>query len=175
VSAARARAARRARLVRCVAVAPLLVAACRPAEAVTPVPVPTGAPVDSALLRRGPSMDLSRAQRFEIAAVGDSTLVLAAPSATWVRPGKRGIAVDPRRRDVLVARFEVLRRSADSVTALVTGQTQRITTDHVALLERPADTVIVRESVVVRRRGTFWIGALTGAVVGAAAGLLVGR
>lgn len=111
--------------------------------------------------------DPSTAVRFEIVAVGDSTFHLLAPDARWLREGMIGIVVDPRRRDVLVARFTLLGLRADTADALVTGQTMRVSTDHVALVARPAPAPqIVRR--IERRR--FW----TGAIVGGALGLIFG-
>ncbi|WP_284351822.1 hypothetical protein [Roseisolibacter agri] len=112
--------------------------------------------------------DPSTAVRFEIVAVGDSTFQLLAPDPSWLREGMMGIVVDPRRRDVLVARFSLLALRADTADALVTGQTMRVSTDHVALIARPpvVQTPIVRR--IERRR--FW----TGAIVGGALGLIVG-
>jgi hypothetical protein len=76
--------------------------------------------------------DPSTAVRFEIVAVGDSTFAFLAPNATWLSVGSSGIAVDPRRRDILVARFRLIAMRADTGTALVTGQTTRLVTEHVA-------------------------------------------
>lgn len=99
------------------------------------------------------------AYRFEITAVGDSTFDFHVGSASWVHRGMRGVAVDPRRRDVLVARFTVLDVSGGEATALVTGQTTRVDPAHVALLTRPTPPWW--------RRGTFWAGLFTGGVIGA--------
>ena len=99
--------------------------------------------------------------RFEIVAVGDTTFTFR-PGSGWVKRGLRGIAVDPRRRDVMVARFHVASVQDGVATAVITGQTTNITTDYVALMippERPWYT-----------RTTFWIGAVVGAIVGAVAG-----
>jgi hypothetical protein len=123
--------------------------------------------------RPRPSVDPATAQRFEIVAVGDSTLTFLARRASWVDSGRYGIAVDPRRRDLLVARFEVLARQGDSATAVVTGQTQRVTPDHVALLERPAEPDTVTVVRVVRPRARFWEGVLTGSAVGVLLGLVL--
>lgn len=101
--------------------------------------------------------------RFEIAAVGDTTLSFRSGTERWIRGGLRGIAVDPRKRDVLVARLRVLRVDrAGTVTALVTGQTTAVTTDHVVLLQElhPA----------WYRRRTFWMGMALGAALGTVAG-----
>lgn len=119
--------------------------------------------VVSALLLALAAAPRARAQesayRFEITQVGDSTFVFHLGSASWVRRGMHGVAVDPRRRDVLVARFTVLGVSADSATALVTGQTTRVTTDQVALLSRP--------TAPWWKRGEFWSGILIGGLLGA--------
>ncbi|HET7565019.1 MAG TPA: hypothetical protein VFJ96_08500 [Gemmatimonadaceae bacterium] len=101
------------------------------------------------------------AVRFEITSVGDSTFSFAVGHHSWVRTGAHGIAVDPARRDALIARFTVVQvnDSAGQAKALVTGQTTRVTTDHVALLMQP--------SVPWYRKSVFWIGTAIGAVVGA--------
>ena len=118
----------------------------------------------------GPLPDPSTAVRFEIVAVGDSTFALLAPNASWLTAGTTGIAVDPRRRDILVARFRVIARQADTATALVTGQTTRLVTEHVALVARPPAPPVVLRRIEQRR---FWAGAAVGAVFGVIAGLLV--
>jgi len=76
------------------------------------------------------------AVRFEIRSVGDSTFTFAAPQAPWVTKGQKGIAVDPRRRDGLVARFVVLGVDDGIANALILGQSQKVTTDHVVLMVR---------------------------------------
>lgn len=103
------------------------------------------------------------AYRFEIASVGDSTVSLSTEKHEWLRAGQKGIAVDPMRHDALVARFVILRIDAEHKRALavVTGQTTRITTDHVALIDRPAKRWYAQP--------TLWIGAVVGAVIGAVA------
>ena len=102
------------------------------------------------------------AVRFEIQTVGDSTFTFAASQAPWVARGQKGIAVDPRRRDGLVARFVVLGVDAGVANALILGQSQKVTTDHVVLLRPP------RLHWYASKR--FWSGALGGLVVGFAAG-----
>jgi hypothetical protein len=103
------------------------------------------------------------AYRFEIASVGDSTVTLSTEKHEWLRAGQKGIAVDPMRHDALVARFVILRIDAEHKRALavVTGQTTRITTDHVALIDRPSRRWYAQP--------TLWIGAVVGAVIGAVA------
>lgn len=101
------------------------------------------------------------AYRFNIARTGDSTFAIPLAQNGWVKKGMRGIAVDPARRDALVARFRVTRVGRDSAVALITGQTTRVTTDHVALLERPSKPWYLRT--------TFWVGGVLGAIVGVVA------
>jgi hypothetical protein len=102
------------------------------------------------------------AVRFEIAGVADSTFSFAVGRHEWVAGGHRGIVVDPRRRDALVARFRVLRVREGLATAVVTGQTTALTTQHAALLTQPAPPFW--------RQPTFWIGLMIGGVVGWAVG-----
>ena len=138
------------------------------------LPVPVTAGVDSVpRLPRSP-VDVSTAQRFEILDVGDSTLRFLARRAAWLDSGVNGIVVDPRRRDVLVARFEVVRRLGDTATALVTGQTQRVVPEHVALVARPVDTVVVVQTEIARRpRTRFWEGVLAGVAAGVLGALVL--
>jgi hypothetical protein len=100
--------------------------------------------------------------RFEVREVADSTFAFDAGGRRWVRPGLRGIAVDPRRGDVLIARFEVVRVESGLVTALITGQTARVSTAHVAVLEQPPTRWY--------RVPMFWIGAAAGLLIGLAGG-----
>jgi hypothetical protein len=100
--------------------------------------------------------------RFEITAVGDTSFMFRPGRHTWVSAGQRGIAVDPRRRDVMVARFRVVEVIDGVANAVITGQTTNIATDHVALIVQPDPHWY--------QRPTFWVGALVGAVIGAVAG-----
>lgn len=100
--------------------------------------------------------------RFEITAVGDTTFLFRPGRHTWVSPNQRGIAVDPRRRDVMVARFSVVRVRDGVATAVITGQTTNISTEHVALIVQPSPHWY--------QRPTFWVGTVVGAIVGAVAG-----
>jgi hypothetical protein len=108
-------------------------------------------------------------RRFPLVAVDDSTVTFLAPREPWVRGGLYGIAVDPARRDALVARLYVVSRAADTAVALVTGQTTRMNTEYVAIFRR-------RSTPVLRQQG-FWGGLATGIAVGlgAALALLRGR
>jgi hypothetical protein len=101
-----------------------------------------------------------RAVRYEIIAVGDSTLSFKVGSAGWVRRGQVGTAVDPRKRDELVARFRVMRVRDGSAMALVTGQTTALSMEHVATLEEPKRPWF--------RAKTFWSGLVLGAALGLA-------
>jgi hypothetical protein len=103
------------------------------------------------------------AYRFEIDSVGDSTVTLSTEKHEWVRTGQKGIAVDPMHHDALIARFVIMSIDTQRKRALavVTGQTPRITTDHVALIVRPGRRWYAQP--------TLWIGAIVGAVVGAVA------
>jgi hypothetical protein len=101
------------------------------------------------------------AYRFEITTVGDSTVSLSTEKHEWGREGQKGIAVDPMRHDALVARFTILH--VDPVhkraLAIVTGQTTRLTTQHVALIARPGRKWYAQP--------TLWIGTVVGVVIGA--------
>jgi hypothetical protein len=102
------------------------------------------------------------AVRFEIRTVGDSTFTFAATQAPWVARGQKGIAVDPRRRDGLVARFVVVGVDDGVANALILGQSQKVTTDHVVLLRPPQSRWYASKR--------FWAGALGGAAAGFVAG-----
>ena len=97
--------------------------------------------------------------RFEIMNVGDSTITFATGSAAgWVRKGLNGLAIDPRQRDVLVARFEVLEVREGAALAVITGATRPLTTEDVAVLRTPAPSL-------VRQRG-FWAWMAAGVLAG---------
>jgi hypothetical protein len=103
-----------------------------------------------------------RGVRFEITQVGDTTFRFPRGTAGWVKPGRTGIAVDPRQRDILVARFRVVRVDSGMVTALITGQTTRVATEHIAVMEEPPRPWY--------KGITFWGGLVFGFVAGIAAG-----
>lgn len=111
------------------------------------------------VLTARPAVAQDRGDRFVITQVGDSTFVFATAGQHWVRSGMQGVAVDPLHRDILVARFRVVRVARDSALAFVTGQTTRLTTDHVALLVEPS-TPWYRQTV-------FWLGSVLGGIIGA--------
>jgi hypothetical protein len=137
-------------------VALLLVAACASGGTAKEQPKPAAAPAHPAI-RPGDAP-----YRFEILRARDTTFTFLVRAAEWVRPGQRGIVVDPRRHDVLVARFTTVRRTGDSVSAIVTGQTMDVSPEHVALLSRPRSSALKQRS--------FWLGLLAGAVAGGVAG-----
>jgi hypothetical protein len=97
--------------------------------------------------------------RFEITQVGDTTFRFPRGNAGWVRPEMTGIAVDPRRRDILVARFKVARIDSGLVTAVITGMTTRVATEHIAVLDAPPKPWY--------KGITFWAGTVFGIVIGA--------
>jgi hypothetical protein len=138
-----------------------------PPIAVPPAPVPPVEVAPPADTTASPTPGSEGDRRFLIVAVGDSTVSLVAPRARWVRPGMYGIAVDPGRRDALVARLYVQSRVADTAVALVTGQTTRMSTDYVAILRRPNTPVL--------RQRAFWGGVAAGAAAAAAAALAAMR
>lgn len=101
----------------------------------------------------------SEGYRFTIDQAGDSTVTFSTQGQGWVHPGLRGIAVDPRRHDALVARLEVLSVAGGQAVALITGQTTRLSPEHAVVLTRPPAPFF--------RQAVFWIGAAAGAAVGA--------
>jgi hypothetical protein len=107
--------------------------------------------------------------RFEIASAGDSTFTLVVGRHPWVRPGLYGIVVDPRQRDVLIARFQIIAADSANAMGLITGMTTRVTTDHVALLDRPPPP-----APPWHKRRSFWLGVLFGVAAGFGLGV-VGR
>jgi hypothetical protein len=105
--------------------------------------------------------------RFEIASAADSTFTLVIGRHPWVRPGLYGIVVDPRQRDILVARFQIIAADSANAMGLVTGVTTRVTTEHVALLDKPPPPV-----PPWHKRRSFWLGVLFGAAAGFGIGSL---
>ena len=61
------------------------------------------------------------AVRFTVTQVGDTTFTFRVGDQVWVRQGLRGIVVDPRQQDVLVARFRVTRVANGQANAVITG------------------------------------------------------
>jgi hypothetical protein len=103
--------------------------------------------------------------RFEITAVGDTTVTFRAGRLTWVVRSPSTIVVDPKRRDALVARLRVVSLSSNGeATAVVTGQTGRITTDHFVIAVEPRSRWY--------RSPLLWIGTAFGLAAGFALGKL---
>ena len=105
------------------------------------------------------------AARFEIEVVDDSTAVIRVEEARWVRRGLAAYAVDPQRRDALVARLSVIALDSTTARLLVTSQVTRVTTEHFLLVPRPA-TPWWRSRVV-------WTSMVAGALAGISGTLLV--
>jgi hypothetical protein len=96
--------------------------------------------------------------RFPVTSVGDSTVNFSLGSNTWVAVGKKGIVVDPKRQDVLVARIEVLSVRGGTARAVITGQTTTVEPGYVAVLERPEPRLFSKRD--------FWIGTVLGTMLG---------
>jgi hypothetical protein len=111
------------------------------------------------VLGAGTAQAQSRGIRFEITQVGDTMFRFPRGTAGWLKPKTTGIVVDPRRRDALVARFQVMRVDSGLVTAQVTGLTTRIAIEHIAVLHEPPKPWY--------RGITFWAGTVFGVVIGA--------
>ena len=111
------------------------------------------------LVGAGKAEAQQRGIRFEITQVGDTTIRFPRGNASWVKPKMTGIAVDPRRRDILVARFTVVRVDSGLVTAAITGMTTRVATEHVALMAEPPKPWY--------KGVAFWGGTVFGFVIGA--------
>ncbi|MEO7520469.1 MAG: hypothetical protein ABIW79_01505 [Gemmatimonas sp.] len=104
------------------------------------------------------------AARFEIESVNDSTATFRPFEATWLVPGMSIHAVDPARRDALVARLRIVRADSGRLTALVTSQVTRVTTEHFVLAIKPRTTWY--------RERRFWWGFVGGGVAGAAGAMI---
>ena len=111
-----------------------------------------------------PAAAQTRTARFFVDSVTDSTIVFRLGPVDWLRAGSTGIAVDPRQRDALIARFRVVSVGEQRATALITGQTTFVTLDHVALVDEPKRRFW--------RESSFWVGTLLGGVVGGVAAAL---
>ena len=98
------------------------------------------------------------AVRFPITQVGDTTFSFRLGEQAWVRSGLRGIVVDPRQQDMLVARFRVIAVSGGTANAVVTGQTTSVRIQHSVLLDIPRRPWYKDRLV--------WIGGAVGVAVG---------
>lgn len=110
-----------------------------------------------------PASAQTRTARFFVDSVTDSTIVFRLGPVDWLKAGASGIAVDPRQRDALIARFRVVSVGEQRATALITGQTTFVTLDHVALIDEPKRRFW--------RESSFWVGTLLGGVMGGLAAL----
>ena len=98
------------------------------------------------------------AVRFPVSEVGDTTFTFTVGGQRWVRPGLRGIVVDPRQRDVLVARFRVTNVNGETARAVITGQARGVSDAHTVLLDVPQRPWYKERS--------FWMGTVAGAAIG---------
>jgi hypothetical protein len=96
--------------------------------------------------------------RFDVTTVDDTTFTFATTGVGWVKRGQRGLVVDPAHGDELIAQFRVSKVGHARATAVVTGQTARLTTAHVALLQERRAPFF--------RRAWFWIGVAIGGAIG---------
>jgi hypothetical protein len=103
-----------------------------------------------------------RGVRFLVSEVRDSLVEFQQGTAKWIKRGKLGIAVDPARRDALIAQLRIDRVAGGMVTAVVTGQTQPLSADHVVILDEPPPPWY--------RRMALWAGLAVGAALGFLAG-----
>ena len=94
--------------------------------------------------------------RFPVVQVGDTTFTFRLGQHDWVRRGQRGIVVDPRQQDVLVARFQIRSVAQGQAQAVITGQTTTVSTQHMALLDVPQRPWY--------KDVRFWMGTAAGAV-----------
>ena len=100
-----------------------------------------------------------RDYRFEITQVTDTTVTFRAGRLTWVVRSPSTIVVDPRRRDALVARLRVLSvSSTGEATALITGQSGRITTEQFVIAAEPTSHWY--------RSPMLWVGTVFGLLAG---------
>jgi hypothetical protein len=102
----------------------------------------------------------ARVVRFEVTAVSDTSLNFRVGPEKWVAPGQTGSAVDPRRRDPLVARLRVAWVQDGIATAMVTGQTTAVSIDHVVTMEAPSRRWY--------KAVPFWAGVFLGGALGVA-------
>jgi hypothetical protein len=96
--------------------------------------------------------------RFPVASADGIIFTFGIGDHSWIRPGLRGMVVDPREQDALVARFRILSVSRQVARAEVSGQTTAISSSHMALLDPPP--------VPWYEQRIFWIGAGAGALFG---------
>ena len=98
------------------------------------------------------------AARFAVAASTDSTVTFRPAEVRWLRPGMRGLVVDPLLRDALIARLTVQRVDTIGIIATIAGGVSPVALTHVVLFEQPA--------IAWWRDRRFWFGAGAGVVTG---------
>ena len=96
------------------------------------------------------------AARFAVSASTDSTVTFRSAETRWLRPGMRGLVVDPLQRDALVARLTIQRVDTGGTVAIIAGGVSPVALTHVVLFARP--------SVSWWHDRHFWIGAGVGAI-----------
>jgi hypothetical protein len=96
--------------------------------------------------------------RFDLTTVKDTSFTFTTPHKTWVAAGQHGLAVDPAHGDELIAKFRITNVQDGTATAVITGQTARLTTDYVALVAEP--------KLPFYRTPWFWLGAVAGGLIG---------
>jgi hypothetical protein len=96
--------------------------------------------------------------RFDLTTVQDTTFTFSTPRKSWVAAGQHGLAVDPAHGDELIAKFRVTGVQDGTATAVITGQTARLTTGYVALLAQPKPPFY--------RNEWFWVGIVAGGLIG---------
>jgi hypothetical protein len=96
--------------------------------------------------------------RFDVTSTQDTTFTFTVPHGSWVTKGLHGLAVDPTHGDELIAQFRVASVAEGTATALITAQTGRLSSAHVALLAKPKTPFYLQ--------AWFWMGLVAGGVVG---------
>lgn len=84
-----------------------------------------------------------------------------------MKRGMRGHAVDPTQRDALIARLTIQQVDTSGVTAVIEGSVSRVSTTHVVLMVKPAQSWW--------RDLRFWWGAGAGAAAAAVVAIAAGR
>jgi len=114
-------------------------------------------------LSAAPAQAQLKGVRFEIESARDTLLSFKSGTEKWIKAGMTGRALDPKRRDILVATLRIVGvDSVGLVTAAVTGQTTAVTTEHVVLMRELTSPWF--------RRKSFWVGVLLGTLTGVGVG-----
>jgi hypothetical protein len=110
-----------------------------------------------------PSTIPRNAWRFAVVELTDSTVRFDASDARWLRPGMIGYAVDPSKKDALVASLSLMGTGGREYKALITGQREPVDSTHIVVFLRP-DTPWWRTK-------HYWGGFVIGVVVTTVAAL----